>query len=223
MQKIESWQRLEDKAAIPVLGYEVFLISIKELSGDVGEGELGITKFADNAYPTMFTFGYGTRDPHTGEYSECMITSLSDIAKTIFGMSDEDATIHEDYILNIAQQLGLYIVPVENGVVVTHSLLQNIANSGDITWEDVLQQSESNRDIKVAISGMGAATTLGKAIEIGINRYNKVHMNDKIEEIANIIKGIRFINDAGDESTLTLTGVDNILTKVKDVLTVSRV
>lgn len=224
MQKIESVQRVEDKSAISVLGYEIFLMTVTELSGDVADGEMGVAKFADGVYPPLYTFGCATRDPHSGEYVDRTIPSLSYIGKIIFKLSDEDASIHEKYILDIAQQLGLYIVPVENGVVISHQLFQNIAvTNPENTWESIANAAETNRDFKVAMSGMGAATALGKAIEIGISRYNKIHMNDKVGEIIDIIKDIRFINDAGNESTLTLSGVDNILSTVKDKLTISSI
>lgn len=213
MQKVQEIKRYDKKGGIPINGTEVFLVEVPVISGTVDGDNPGVYSFADGVCAPAFGIGYLM----DGEMR--VFQSIADIARHIFNMNDEDTSIFENYAVSVGDQLCVDIIPIDGIVLLVNQGINDLAKTNpEVTFSDLQKTSETDRNIKMALSGAGQATLLGELIKTGTARYNNIHMNQKVNDIAKIIQDIRFIDDSGNVESLTLTGVDNILSQVKDIL-----
>lgn len=216
MQKIVQLKPVEGNLPfIPINGTELCLLEVDEISGTIEDGELGVYEFGENSriYPPTYTFGYN---------DDGVIVPLPDLNKfgEIFDMDKEDTKILSSFVIDTASQLSLRVIPLLNGFVIVNTIINNLAKSGK-TYPEVIEMSDMDRDIKVALGAMGQATLLGEIVKTGIKRFNTINLDNKVIDIVNIIKTCRFIDPDGNVKHISLTGVENMLSHVKDMLFVS--
>lgn len=224
MQKILN-VKTEDtgnRNSIPLMGKMLCLVKVTKVSVPEGEGSLVVHTFDDGSVPTCYAFGWYHEpgvDENSADSKVELVCDLDEFGH-MFRMTDEDTTILSNFAIDTAAQLGLLIVPMDGGVVVTSARINKLAEDG-VPASDLSQLASSDRNYATALSPAGAATLLGEIVKTGIRRYNKVNLDDKVGEVAEIIKKCRYINDEGDSKPISLTGVENLLKRVKDLLFVS--
>ena len=223
MQKILKTSIIaNERAKIPVLGREVYLKAVSVVSGTPDEGVIGIETFKGSGIqPPCVTIWYDEIVASTGDRQEFIIHSLEEIGTKLFGMTAEDADILANYILDIAAQLRIEVILLENAVVFVSKIIQDKARAGE-TWKSVQEEAKTNRDIAVALGSMGAATILGKAIELGMKKYDQINYYGKADAIANIVKKCRHIGPDGLPTPLNIQEAEDLLNIAKSKLYIAQ-
>ena len=210
--------------AISIPNAEIFILQIEEVTGTIEDGELGVYQFSDGVIPPCTTIGYRTYDVASSSWSENKaIQSISDIAK-LFDLPSEDADTMEKYALDMARQLHLQIIPVENGIIFVSDILnemaENCVKQSDITitWTDVQRRAAENTTIYTATTSMGIATIIGKLVESGIGRFNKIHYQDTANRIAELVNSSKRIHDESNNTNLTIADIEALFNTVKSLI-----
>lgn len=219
MQKILK-VRAEDsnnRNSIPLMGEMLCLVEVVGVSEPVGEEPIAVHPFDNGSLPPCYAFGRYIENSKDSKVE--LICDLDEFGH-MFGMTDEDTSILSNFIIDTAAQLKLLVVPMEGGIVMTSVIIYKLAEKGT-PFSKLEELVATDRDCRMAMGPAGAATLLGEIVKTGIRRYNKINLDDKVEEVAEIIKGCRYINDEGDSKPISFTGVENLLKRVKDLLFVS--
>lgn len=206
-----------ERNSIPLMGRMLCLVKVDAVSNPSEKDPFVVHTFDNNSVPSCYAFGWYTEN---SEDSKVVIVQDLDEFGHMFKMTSEDTSILSNFIIDTAAQLSLLIVPMEGGIVVTSALINKLAEDG-VPLSEVERLSETDRNYKMALSPAGPATLLGEIVKTGIRRYNKVNLDDKVGEVAEIIKSCKYINDEGDSKPISFTGVENLLKRVKDLLFVS--
>lgn len=214
-----SYAPIEGKPSIEIMGAKLWLGTV-DIGGVVAEGELSVGTFNDGRCPTCVVF-VGQRGTTKEDY---IFTSLADIGRSVFQMSEEDANIYEEYLLKVADNLSLEVIPVTGGMVVVSAQLQSAAKSGKYTYDYIETLAKENKDLYMATTNMGQATLLGEAVKTGTSRYNTTHYVQPMQSIANIIKSARRINEmTGDPMPLTIGDIEAMFSAIKNELYISSI
>lgn len=221
MQKILSVKTENSRNAIPLMGKHLCLVEVTGFSMPEGGETLAVYPFKDEngdgaSLPsTLYSFGY-----YYDNEEEIHLFQDLDSFGALFDMTKTDRDILADHIINTAHQLKLSIVPMDGGLVIVNEIVNQMAKQG-CSVEELEKLKNQNRDVALGVSGAGAATLLGEIVKTGMGRFNKVNLDDKVQDIINIIKACRFIDDNGNCRPITFTGVESLVKRVKDGLFVS--
>ena len=223
MQKILYVKPERNRSSIPLLGKQLHLVEVTGVSAPEGDESIAIYPFKDSEgnevelpSSSYYAFGYYTED----NMEDSHIFKDLDSFGELFDLNSTDTEILTKFIMDTAYQLKLVVVPTANGIVVVNGLINEMAKQG-CSIEELENMKGQNRDVALGMSGAGAATLLGEIVKTGMGRYNKINLDDKVQDIVDIIKSCKFIDDNGDCKPVTLTGVESIMKRVKDKLFIS--
>lgn len=224
MINIESIKPVEGLDKLPVLGYDLRVYEVDSATGD-------IPKYGDDKPVTMYILCL----EKDGELRR-ILANPSDIGE-LFKFNEESTNVITKFINDMISsgRLGLSMLDQDINVVGTsnHPISLVFVNTIELTMIEQYPESDKQTTINnlialgdTSISGMvsqaeshyGIVSLVGMVIQTAQKIFNKVHFTDKLDELADIIRGCSFMDDNGNEQSLTLTAVDNMLKQVKDKL-----
>ena len=225
MQKISNnVESLTDKATINFNGTQVWLSKITTIEGQPESGEDAIYHFSDGVYPPCTVISYEEPCGYVG-----IISSLNDLADTVLMFDSSNVPdglppstdkktqieMFKGHLCEVACQLGLELLEINNKLVIITHLMQEYAKSGKMTFEEMSDCVKSDRDFAAAASSMGAATLLGEVFKTAMNIFNKVNFTDKTFELAEIIRSMRKMDNDGDIKHLSISDVETVMNMIK--------
>lgn len=225
MQRIsDKVERLTDKATINFNGTQIWLSKITAIEGQADSGEDVVYHFSDGVYPPCTVISYEEPCGYTS-----IISSLNNLADTVLmfdsavvpkGVSlrtskETQIEMFKEHLHEVACQLGLELLEIDNKLVIITHLMQEHAKSGKMTFEEMSGYVKSDRDFAAAASSMGAATLLGEVFKTAMNIFNKVNFTDKTFELAEIIRSMRKMDNDGDVKHLSISDVETVMNMVK--------
>lgn len=219
MQKILEIKNSNERNSIHMMGHNLCLVEVTGLTTahlpDESTSEHVVYKFDDGSIPPCYCFGWYDYDPKSVK----IVHDLSFFGN-LFMMTEEDTATMEAFIRDTATQLQLIIVPMENGTVFVSSYVNEFAANG-YTKDKFEEAKATNREVAMAAGSAGPATLLSEIVKTGMRRYNKLNFDDKVIDLVKIVKSCSFIDDDGERKSVSFTGVENMLNRVKDLLYVS--
>ena len=218
MQKILSVKTDNSRNSIPLLGRHLCLVEVTKVSepGDDIPSVYPLKNAEGAAMSSLwYSFGY-----YYDNGTEIRLFRDLDAFGELFILSEEDTDILIKFILDTAASLKLTVVQMDIGVVVVNTIINEIAQQG-CSVEELENMKIKNKDVLIGSGGAGAATLLGEIVKTGMGRFNKINLTDKVQDIVEIIKTCKFIDSEGNCKPVSVTGVENLLKRVKDELFIS--
>lgn len=153
----------------------------------------------------------------------------------IFDFPKDDHNVILDYLLSLSKgtiQLLSYQIDGSNDTgylfyntineeqFKTFNELDSIEDMPDEEKELRKQEWERNHreDLSLARHNNYILAVFARFMEVVQKRYNVLNFNNKVDDIVEIIKTCRYMDDNGEKRTLNIAGVENLFSTIKEKL-----